>query len=103
MKQVIYYDQRAEKEFSKIPENIQKYFEFTFDVLRKTGTLSFPLGRKLQKNLFEVRTTGPTQWRATYAYLPKNKIIILSFFAKKTQQTPLKEIKLAVKRRKNYL
>ncbi|HCR81633.1 MAG TPA: hypothetical protein DIV47_04145 [Candidatus Pacebacteria bacterium] len=46
---------------------------------------------------------GTTQWRAIYAYLPKNIIIILTFFAKKTQKTPKREIELAIKRRRKYL
>ncbi|KKU17936.1 MAG: hypothetical protein UX28_C0003G0114 [Candidatus Pacebacteria bacterium GW2011_GWA1_46_10] len=47
MKKIIHYDQKAKKEFLKLPNSVQKYFNFAFDVLRKTGKLDFPLGRRL--------------------------------------------------------
>ncbi len=93
-------DQRASKEFGGFPESVQDEFFRLVKLIEKQGELTQPLGKKFHgyKNLFEMRVRISGAWRAIYSYLPENKIIILHFFQKKTQATPLREIKTAQKR-----
>jgi phage-related protein len=102
MKKVIRFDKRAEKEFRKFPRVVQVKAKILFDVLERDGRLEEPYGKKLDSNLFEIRLKSNGQWRILYAYLIGKEIIILSAFQKKTQQTPLKELKKTRERMKIY-
>lgn len=58
--------------------------------------------KKINHKLFEIRVKVKNIYRAFYAYKNLNDVIILHIFNKKTQKTPLKDIKLATIRLKNY-
>ena len=102
MKKKIYYDKSAEKEFSKFNKKIQDEFHSFFKILEEEGKLEFPEGKKVTKNLFEIRIKFKGEYRGFYAYVEKADIIILHFFKKKTQRTPLKNLKTAQRRLKQY-
>ncbi len=97
-------DKRAEKELKKFPRCVQLRFQALLEILEEDGMLEEPFGKKLsgQPNLFEMRVKYQGQWRALYAYLQENQIIILSAFSKKTQKTPIAEIEKAKERKKYY-
>ncbi|ULG73291.1 type II toxin-antitoxin system RelE/ParE family toxin [Macrococcus brunensis] len=60
--------------------------------------------KKLDDYLFEVRSrSGNNQQRAVYFHLEQNQYVITHGFTKKTQTTPLKEIKKADKSGSNIL
>ena len=73
-----------------------------FEILSQNGKLEMPFAKKIDKNIYEIRINNKGQWRAIYAYVFKNQIIILSAFRKKTQKTPKKELTKALKRLKKY-
>lgn len=68
------------------------------ELLRQRGFLAFPLGRKLEgySNLWEMRlkSQGLTI-RVFYAYAGKNRAVLISGFAKKSQKTPARELERA--------
>jgi len=80
----------------------QKEFQAYIAILVEEGKLEFPEARKVSKNLFEIRVIHEGAYRAFYAYIRKDYIILLHFFPKKTQKTPLKNIKIAQQRLKQY-
>lgn len=89
----------AVKEFSCLPEKVKGQFQDLIVELEISGRLSFPQSRKLSsKPLFELRIRADGQWRAIYCKEAKRLVIILSFFRKKSQKTPLNEINKATKR-----
>lgn len=67
------------------------------EALSVAGRLTMPDAKKLDENLFELRVRSMNlQHRAFYCYAIKGDVIyILNGFIKKTQKTPLTEIRKA--------
>lgn len=102
MEKSIFLDKNAEKELRKFDEDIQVEFEAYFKILELDGKLDFPSARKVTKDIFEIRIKLKGEYRGFYAYIGKLDIVILHFFRKKTQKTPVKDLELAKKRLKQY-
>jgi len=102
MKKEVLYDKNAAKELINFKKEIKKQFESYIEVLAEEGKLEFPEARKVAKNLFEIRVMHEGVYRGFYAYARENYIVLLHFFQKKTQKTPLKSVKLAQQRLKQY-
>lgn len=105
MEKVVLIHERAEKELSKFPREVRLKFKALFEILETNGRLEMPFAKKLlgENDLFEIRVKYRGQWRAIYAYVLENEIIILSAFVKKTQKTPLKELNTSRNRLKEYM
>jgi len=73
-------------------------------VLESCGRLEAPYGEKVegQKNLFEVRIRKGGNAREFYCYDDGECVWLLNGFEKKTQKTPVTEIKKALKIKKEY-
>ena len=102
MKKNIFVDKNAEKELREFGEEIQLEFEAYFKILELEGKLDFPQAKKITKDLFEIRIQLQGEYRGFYVYIGKLDIVILHFFRKKTQKTPIKDIELAQRRLKQY-
>lgn len=101
-KKRIKLDINASKELRSFNKETQARFLALFLILKEEGFLTEPFAKKLHDDIFEVRVRTGGQWRALYAYLEKNIIVILSAFHKKSQETPKNEIPKAVARLKGY-
>lgn len=104
MKKTITFDRRSNKELQHFPIAVQVKFKALFRALEIYGKLEEPEGKKLvgSSGLFEVRVKHQGQWRAVYAYIKNDRILILSAFAKKTQKTPRVELEKAKRRLLEY-
>ncbi len=102
MKKLIKYDDRALDELASFNVEIRKDFLGLIDDLARNGKLNPPFGKRLNKGLFEIRVRRRDQYRGIYAYLVGDEILILHFFQKKTQKTPIKDIKTSIKRLQRY-
>lgn len=100
---IIHIDKRAGKELKKFNDSVQALFTAYVKVLAQDGLLAEPYGKKINKQLFEIRIKWKGEYRVIYAYIDRKTIIILKAFVKKTQKTPLNEIKIALNRLKEYL
>lgn len=60
--------------------------------------LGLPLARKLTPRIWEVRTNLPTRIARVLFTISGNEMILLHGFIKKTQTTPLSELRLAEQR-----
>lgn len=68
----------------------------TIDLLHKFGyQLGAPYTRKIRNNIFELRIRGQKEIRIFYIF-HKGIIILLHGFVKKSQKTPLRELKTAI-------
>ena len=77
-------------------KKIQEYL----DVLRDNGTRAgMPFVRHLEGDIWELR---PLKDRILFFGYDGNNIILLSYFKKKTQKTPPREIKKTIKLMENY-
>jgi phage-related protein len=94
MKKLIVFDERAQKELNDLDSEIKRLFLGLAKQLGLQGELREPDAKKLSgyRNLYELRVRFKGQWRAFYAYIVEDRIVILSIFRKKTQKTPSKEI-----------
>ena len=72
----------------------------------KTAQIGWPLGmpliRKIEKGLWEVRTTLDSGISRVFFTVDDNYMILLHGFIKKSQKTPQHELKTAVVRLANY-
>ena len=102
MKKNIFVDKNAEKELRGFDEEVQLEFEAYFKILELEGKLDFPQAKKITKDLFEIRIKLQGEYRGFYAYLGKLDIVILHFFRKKTQKTPIKDLEVAKRRLRLY-
>jgi len=96
-------DRRASKEMVQFPEEVLIAFKIALKVLTRNGCLVPPYGKKIDQDLYEIRIQHFGQWRFLYSYFKYNWIVILSAFQKKSQRTPLVELKKARKRMREYL
>lgn len=70
----------------------------TIDLLEKFGfVLGMPHSKKITNELFELRVRGQQEVRIFYTF-SHPKAILLHGFVKKTEKTPIKEIKTALSR-----
>ena len=70
----------------------------------KGNLLREPYSKHLDNGIFEIRgKVGTNITRVLYFFYYDNKIILTNGFVKKTNKTPVNEIKLAKMRRKVYL
>lgn len=102
MKKKIFLDKNAQKELREFSEEVQLEFEGYFKILELEGRLDFPQARKLTKDIFEIRVKLKGEYRGFYAYIGKLDVVVLHFFGKKTQKTPIKNLKIAQRRLKLY-
>lgn len=73
-------------------------FTQAIDLLEKHGNLvRMPHSRQILKNIHELRIRGKEEVRIFYTFKREN-IYLLHAFKKKTQKTPIKELKIAIKR-----
>jgi phage-related protein len=75
------------------------------ELLEEKGTgLRMPYSKHLGNGIFELRCKlGNNNTRALYFFYYGGKIIITNGFTKKTQKTPLGEIKLSKQRREDWI
>src|SRR3990167_8593678 len=102
MKKNLFVDKNAQKELREFSEDVQLEFEAYFKILEQEGKLDFPQARKVTKDLFEIRIKLKREYRGFYAYIGKLNIVILHFFRKKTQKTPVKDLEVGQRRLKQY-
>ncbi len=63
--------------------------------------LGLPHSRSLSSGLYELRIRGKQEIRILYCFAPGRTIYLLHGFKKQTQQTPQKELDIALKRFKS--
>lgn len=98
--------QRPVEEFvSNLDEKMQAKFVGLLEVLEEKGpTLREPYSKHLKDGIFEIRCqVGNNLSRVLYFFYYGKKIILTNGFVKKTQKTPASELRLAKKRRSEYL
>jgi phage-related protein len=97
-----YYSQSVKEDARSLPKSIKAKFIAIMDKMMEHGPdLGLPFTRAMGKGLFEIRAKGQEGIaRGMFCTIYKNTIVILHVFIKKTEETPKKELDLAVKRMK---
>ena len=106
---VRYANNAVRKEMRKQPELIRAAFISIRELIENEGLHKIPSHyikkiqgiKKSQPALWEIRLSGKnTQARALFLKIIYRRVIIVRVFTKKSQNTPLSEIRLALKRAK---
>ena len=79
------------------PDEVQFEYLKIVEQLEEDGRLVEPFGKKLDKGLFEVWIRRGGQVRILYSYQEKGYRVGVHGFVKKTQKTPQKEFKQAMR------
>lgn len=101
MSWIVAFHQAAEREFLSQPADIQAKLERIKALIDSFGLERVPAkyARHIEGPLWEFRLKGKDGiTRALYVTLSGQRIVVLRVFAKKTQKTPTREIKLALQR-----
>ena len=77
------------------PEECQAQYLVMVEKLEQDGYLVEPFAKKLQEGLFEMRIRRGRQVRVLYCYEADDLVVGVHAFVKKTQKTPLRELKQA--------
>lgn len=97
MRKEVLFTRQALKFLGGLPAAVRAEFAADFDELAREGRLEMPAGRKLGQGLFEVRVaSGGNAYRTMYCYSTGREVWMLCGFQKKTQGTPLQEIRKAL-------
>ena len=102
MKKNIFVYKNAQRELREFSEEVQIEFEAYFKILELEGKLDFPHAKKVTRDLFEIRIKLQGEYRGFYVYIGRLDIVVLHFFRKKTQKTPIKNLRVAERRLKLY-
>jgi phage-related protein len=99
---VEYFHPKVLAEIEAWPTDVLAACARLLELLMEHGpNLRLPHSRAIGDGLFELRPKGRSGiGRAFYCFLPDRRVVVLHAFAKKTQQTPDRELKLARKRLK---
>lgn len=93
-----YFAVRKVREFiAEQPFETQAEYVKIVERLEADGHLVEPFGKKLERDLFEMRLRRGRQVRVVYVYCAGDRVIGVHAFVKKTQQTPGHELKYARK------
>ncbi|MFC7419672.1 type II toxin-antitoxin system RelE/ParE family toxin [Iodobacter arcticus] len=95
-----YYSEALQQDVLALPAGIlADYFRFS-DLLEEFGpVLRMHHSRAMSDGLFELRPKGREGiGRVFYCFLVGKKIVVLHSFVKKTQETPRRELQLAISR-----
>lgn len=102
---VQYYSEDLIKWVDRMPLGMRAYYaRLTERMIHFGPNLGMPFTRSLSKGLFELRIKAKEGIsRIFYCTVKNNKIIMLHGFIKKSQKTPNKEMKLAMKRMREVI
>jgi phage-related protein len=79
------------------PPGIQAEYVKLVERIETDGYLIEPFGKKLDRDLFEMRLRRGRQVRVVYFYHTDNHVIGIHAFVKKTQRTPPREMDQALR------
>jgi len=97
-KKKTYLAVRKVREFiATLPDEAQAEYQSIVDRLEMDGYLVEPFAKKLDSGLFEIRVRRGHQVRIFYFYHEDNIVFGVHAFMKKTQQTPLHELRQAMR------
>lgn len=97
---IIYYNDAIQNEIASMPVGIQaRYLRLTDRMCLYGANLGMPHTRAMKNGLFELRLKSKEGiGRVFYCTLINKRIVMLHSFVKKTQNTPSKELKIAISR-----
>lgn len=99
---IVFFNATVQERLTAWPVGLYASFIRISEQIVESGpNLGMPYTKAMGKGLFEIRARGVEGiGRAFFCCVKDHKIVILHSFIKKTQVTPVKELKIAQKRMK---
>ena len=100
--EIIYFNSVVEKNILKLPYDLlARYLRLTDLMIEFGPNLGMPHTKAMKDGLFELRLKSKEGIaRVLYCTIVKSRVVILHSFMKKSNKTPQKELKTAIKRMK---
>ena len=101
MWKIEFLNEAVRDELYLLPKDQRAKFTWIGDLIQEHGLekLREPYVKHLEKGLWEIRMKGRDGIsRALYVVAKPKRVVVVRIFVKKTNKTPRKEIKLALKR-----
>ncbi len=97
---ISYYNEVVQEQLLKWPKGLLAKYIRIMDLMQEHGAdLGMPFTKAMGDGLFEIRVKAKEGiGRVFYCTVINKEIVVLHGFIKKTQKTPSKEIKTALKR-----
>jgi phage-related protein len=97
---ILYYNEALQTEIMSLPNTLQaRYIGLTARMMVNGANLGSPHTEAVRDGLFELRLKGAEGIaRVFYCTLVGRQIVMLHCFVKKSQRTPLNELRIAEKR-----
>ena len=98
---VDFLNDMVEAEFDAFPVDVKSKVVHISNLIEEFGlqNVGMPYVKHLQGKLWEIRASGKdAQGRCLYVAVVERRVVIVRCFLKKTQTTPLKEIRVALER-----
>lgn len=101
---IIYYSDQVQEDVLALPDTLQaRYIGLTARMIEHGPNLGLPHTDALGGGLFELRLKGAEGIaRVMYCLMIERQILVLHVFVKKTQKTPLRELRIARQRMKEF-
>lgn len=104
---VVFYRSEAGKEpvrewLKKLPKDDRRQIGEDIKTVQIGWPLGMPLIRKIDKDLWEIRTILESGIARIFFTVDENYMVLLHGFIKKSQKTPQNELKTALTRLGNY-
>jgi len=99
---IVYYNEKVKQQIMQLPAGILADYVHLTDLIENHGVnLKMPHSRAMGEGLFELRPKGEEGIaRIFYCTQVEQSIVVLHSFVKKTNATPVADLKLARKRLK---
>lgn len=95
-------DEPVREWIKELPRNDKRQIGEDIKTAQFGWPLGMPLIRKVERDLWEVRTTLPDGIARIFFTVDAGYMILLHGFIKKSQKTPQNELKTALTRLRNY-
>jgi len=102
---ITFYNKKLRSQALAFPQGILANFLRSLELLKEFGPrIGMPHVRPVSTGLLEVRAHGKEGiGRALFCVVPERELVIVGVFVKKSQKTPIKEIRLAQRRMKEVM
>ena len=93
------------KFYIELPKKVQIKYDYVFVIIRQAEFIPIKFFKKItnQKNLYEIRVESESNIYRTFCCLDgMNVVVLFNSFKKKSQKTPSKELKRAIKLKNEY-
>jgi len=104
-RKIVFYGNYFSKFYAKQNNKIRDKIDYVIDIVKFNERVPIQFLKHLEgtNNLYEIRISATLKQIRIFCFFDEGQVVVLTnCFVKKTQKTPKKELKLAIKLKKEY-